>query len=83
MQTLMAVEGIRGTLAELIDQLSPGDEVILTREQKPVAKLVIEPPSPPTATIPPRPGPGLCKGMITYLAPDFDAPLDDLKEYME
>jgi hypothetical protein len=27
--------------------------------------------------------PGVCKGMISYMAPDFDAPLDDLKEYME
>jgi len=31
----------------------------------------------------PRPGPGLFKGVITYMAPDFDAPLEDLKEYME
>ncbi len=30
-----------------------------------------------------RPGPGLSKGMITYMAPDFDAPLDDFREYME
>lgn len=31
----------------------------------------------------PRPGPGACKGMILYMAPDFDAPLVDMKEYME
>ena len=31
----------------------------------------------------PRPGPGACKGMIVYMAPDFDAPLEDMKEYME
>ena len=31
----------------------------------------------------PRPGPGLCAGMIEYMAPDFDAPLEDMKEYME
>ncbi|MHB1423997.1 MAG: TIR domain-containing protein [Gemmataceae bacterium] len=30
-----------------------------------------------------RPGPGLCKGMITHIAPDFDAPLEDMREYME
>jgi hypothetical protein len=30
-----------------------------------------------------RPGPGLGKGMITFIAPDFDTPLDDFKEYME
>ncbi len=32
---------------------------------------------------PSRPGPGVCKGMITYMAPDFDAPLEDMKEYMQ
>lgn len=30
-----------------------------------------------------RPGPGLFKGAITYMAPDFEAPLEDMKEYME
>ena len=31
----------------------------------------------------PRPAPGLFKGVIQYMAPDFDAPLEDMKEYME
>jgi len=26
---------------------------------------------------------GIAKGAILYMAPDFDAPLDDFKEYME
>lgn len=26
---------------------------------------------------------GIAKGAIVYMAPDFDAPLDDFKEYME
>ncbi len=30
-----------------------------------------------------RPGPGLGKGMITFIGPDFDAPLDCMKEYTE
>jgi antitoxin (DNA-binding transcriptional repressor) of toxin-antitoxin stability system len=80
MQTTMAVEDIKLTLPELLDKLTPGDEVILTRNQKVVAKLVSEP-LPPAQ--PSRPGPGLCKGMVTYMAPDFDAPLEDMKEYME
>lgn len=83
MQTMMAVEGIKGTVAELLERLSPGDEVILTKDRKPVAKLVVESPSSPPGPKPSRPGPGLCKGMITYMAPDFDAPLEDMKEYME
>ena len=80
MQTTMAVEDIKVTLPELLDSLTPGDEVILTRNQQPVAKLVSEAPNPQPK---PRPGPGLGKGMITFIAPDFDAPLEDMKEYME
>ncbi len=80
MQTTMAVEDIKVTLPELLDSMTPGDEVILTRNHQPVAKLVSEAPKPAPNQ---RPGPGLCKGMITYMAPDFDAPLDCMKEYME
>ena len=80
MQTTMEVEQIKMTLLELLDSLTPGDEVIFTRNHQRVAKLVSEAPKPVPK---PRPGPGLGKGMITYMAPDFDAPLDDMKEYME
>jgi hypothetical protein len=31
----------------------------------------------------PWPGPGAFKGSILYMAPDFDAPLEDMREYME
>ena len=27
--------------------------------------------------------PGTLRGTVLYMAPDFDAPLDDFKEYME
>lgn len=30
-----------------------------------------------------RPGPGLGRGMLTHIAPDFDAPLDCMAEYMK
>jgi antitoxin (DNA-binding transcriptional repressor) of toxin-antitoxin stability system len=78
MQTTMAVEDIKVTLAELLDSLTPGDEVILTRNQQPVATLVSEAPKPGL-----RPPPGLGKGSILYMSPDFDEPLEDMKEYME
>ena len=80
MQTTMEVEDIQMTLPELLDHLTPGDEVILTRNHLRVAKLVSEPATTPLKQ---RPGPGLGKGMITFIAPDFDAPLDCMKEYME
>jgi antitoxin (DNA-binding transcriptional repressor) of toxin-antitoxin stability system len=80
MQTTLAVENIKLTIPELLDSLSPGDEVVLTRNHLPVAKLVSEKPKPKPGV---RPPPGLGKGMITFIAPDFDAPLECLKEYMQ
>ena len=61
----MAVEDIKLSLPELLDQLTPGDEVILTRNQRPVAKLVSE----PVKQRGPR-SPGNCKGMIALLVED-------------
>jgi prevent-host-death family protein len=80
MSATVTIEEAQAKLRELINQLAPGEEVIITENQEPVAKLVNEQQRP---TRPTRPGPGLCKGMITYMAPDFDAPLEDMKEYME
>lgn len=80
MSTTISVEEAQAKLRELIHQMASGEEVIITENQQPVARLVSEPGRPPLKQ---RPGPGLCKGMITYIAPDFDAPLEDMKEYME
>jgi antitoxin (DNA-binding transcriptional repressor) of toxin-antitoxin stability system len=74
------MEEAQANLKEIIHQLSPGDEIVITENKQPVAKLVSEHPK---ATRPSRPGPGLCKGAIVYMAPDFDAPLDDMKEYAQ
>jgi prevent-host-death family protein len=77
--TTIALEEAGNQLADLIHRLTPGEEVVITENSQPVARLIAEPA--PSAK-PSRPGPGLCKGMITYIAPDFDAPLEDMKEYM-
>jgi antitoxin (DNA-binding transcriptional repressor) of toxin-antitoxin stability system len=63
--------------AELIHQLAPGDEIIICENERPVAKLIKLPN--PART--PRPGPGLCKGMITIISDDDDH-LEDFKDYM-
>jgi antitoxin (DNA-binding transcriptional repressor) of toxin-antitoxin stability system len=80
MSTVITVEEAQARLKELIHQLAPGEEVLITENEQPVAKLISEQAKAPHGS---RPGPGLCKGMITYMAPDFDAPLEDLKDYME
>lgn len=76
MQTTLAVEDLKLTLPELLDSLLPGDEVILTRDHRPVAKLVSEarPEQKPRV-------PGLGKGMISIIADDDDH-LRDFAEYM-
>jgi hypothetical protein len=49
-----------------------------TDAARPVARIVGEPkPAPQPRRL------GTLKGAVLYVAPDFDAPLDDFKEYME
>jgi antitoxin (DNA-binding transcriptional repressor) of toxin-antitoxin stability system len=79
MTTLTLAEA-QARLPEVIHNLAPGEEVFITENNKPVATL--------TGNLsklakPPRPGPGLCKGMVTYMAADFDAPLEDFREHLE
>jgi prevent-host-death family protein len=77
--TTVTIQQAQSTLAELIHRLSQGDEVVITDNDRPVARLVPTPEKP-------RKSPrrlGTLKGSVLYMAPDFDAPLEDFKEYME
>jgi antitoxin (DNA-binding transcriptional repressor) of toxin-antitoxin stability system len=65
-------------LSTLLDAIKKGEEVMLTSENKPVAK-VTPVPNPPAKR--PHPQPGCLKGF--WMADDFDAPLEEFKEYME
>ena len=78
MSATITVDEAQAKLKELIHQLNPGDEIVITENQQPVAKLVSQQPQPAK---PSRPGPGLCKGMITIVADD-DEHLKDFEEYM-
>ena len=76
MQT-MTVEEAQSHLAEIIDRLPPGDSVILTRDDKPVATIHATPPAtrePPVF--------GTLKGTILYIAPDFDDIPEGFEEYL-
>jgi antitoxin (DNA-binding transcriptional repressor) of toxin-antitoxin stability system len=73
----VSLEEAQARLPELIDQLSPWQDVIITRDEKPVARLIVEGPRQQPRQL------GTLKGTVRYMAPDFDAPLDDFKEYME
>jgi prevent-host-death family protein len=74
----VTLEEAQAHLGELIDKLQPGLELIITRNNQPIAKLT----TPVTPNRSPR-KPGTLRGTVLYMAPDFNAPLDDFKEYME
>jgi prevent-host-death family protein len=75
MSTTVSLEEAKARLAELIDQLAPGDEVVITRQAQPVAKLVSSrPPRKPRV-------PGSCKGMLKIISDDEEH-LEHFKEYM-
>jgi prevent-host-death family protein len=62
-------------LLDLIQAAEQGEEVIITRDQQPLIQLV------PLHQLTNRPQFGSARGLIT-IADDFDAPLDDFREYM-
>ena len=66
----------KARLSELIQKAMLGEEVIIARDNRPVAKLVALRPARQRREL------GSAKDKIAYIAPDFDAPLEDFKDYM-
>ena len=75
----VTIQEAQARLSDLIHRLSPGEEVVITENDQPVARLL---PSTPPPLKKAR-QPGTLKGTVLYMAPDFDAPPEDFKEYME
>jgi antitoxin (DNA-binding transcriptional repressor) of toxin-antitoxin stability system len=73
----VSIQDAQATLAELIRGLNPGDEVVITDNQRPVARLLRSTPPSGERKL------GTMRGTVLYMAPDFDAPLDEFREYME
>ena len=74
--TIVALEEAQAKLPELIEQLTAGEELLITRNELPIARL--------TAENKPKRKPrkaGNCKGMLTIVADD-DEHLKDFEEYM-
>jgi prevent-host-death family protein len=75
--TSITVEEAQAQLAQLIENLQPGEVITITRDDKPLARLTgAEDPPKRTRKL------GTMKGTVLYIAPDFDDPLDDFAEYM-
>lgn len=72
---VISIDEAKERLPELIDNLRPGEPVVITREQRPVAQLV---PLPPAAH---QPMYGSCRDKLVILHED-DEHLADFAEYM-
>ena len=73
------IEDDNSQVAQLVQQASTGEEVVIIRDHTPIAKIVLlsewaEKHKPG--------GFGSGKEDILYMAEDFDAPLEDFKDYM-
>jgi prevent-host-death family protein len=71
----VTIEEAQAKLAELIEQLSLGKEIIITRNSQPVAKLVSQ------AAPSPQPVFGRGKGKVLIVAEDEEH-LKDFEDYM-
>jgi prevent-host-death family protein len=74
----VTIQEAQAKLADLIHKLMPGDEVVITENNQPVAKLVSEQLKMKSGL---RPPPGLGKGFITIVSDDEEH-LKDFAEYM-
>lgn len=78
MQTI-TVQEAQSRLAEIIEKMTPGEEVVLTRDDKPIATIRAAAPLP---TRKPRQL-GTLRGTVLYIAPDFDAIPEGFEEYVD
>lgn len=76
MSAVVSIEEAQAHLAELIASLQPGEELVITKNEQPVAKLIAQ----GRETRQPR-QPGSAKGKLVILADDEDH-LKDFEGYM-
>lgn len=74
--TTVTLHEAQSRLSDLVHSLPPGEEVCITENERVVARLIVE-----RGPQRQRPGPGLCKGMIT-VPPEDDEHLRDFAEYL-
>ena len=77
MNRAIPVNEAQARFKQLIAALELGEEVLITENEQPVARLVGQ--RPPAV----RPVPGLGKGSVIYMAPDFDEPTEEFRESTE
>jgi antitoxin (DNA-binding transcriptional repressor) of toxin-antitoxin stability system len=71
------IDDAKAHLPELISGLNPGEQIIIVQSGEPLATLTRT----PSMRWPCKAG--SAKDTRHWMAPDFDAPLDEFREYME
>jgi len=71
------VEDAKAHLQEIICGLSPGEQVVIVQNGEPLATLTRARPDKWPCTA------GSAKQTRHWMAPDFDAPLEEFREYTE
>lgn len=77
----ITMQEAQASLPALIQQMASGSQIEVTDNGVPVVTITRYASGP--GTVKPRRVLGDQAGSVLYMAPDFDAPLDDFKEYME
>lgn len=76
--TSITLQEVQANFTAVLQKLQPGEEVVITENGQPLARVQKSQPETPPA---PRKA-GSAKDKILWIAPDFDAPLEDFKDYM-
>jgi antitoxin (DNA-binding transcriptional repressor) of toxin-antitoxin stability system len=76
MSRVIPIHEASGQLRELVHGLLPGDEIVLTEDDQPMARIVAD-----TTSHKPRKA-GACKGMLEIVDDGDDAVLDNFKDYI-
>jgi antitoxin (DNA-binding transcriptional repressor) of toxin-antitoxin stability system len=73
----ITIDDARARLPELIANMRPGESAVIISQGQPIATLTRSPGTDWPCQA------GSAKQLPHWMAPDFDAPLDDFREYME
>ncbi|MCP5099962.1 MAG: type II toxin-antitoxin system Phd/YefM family antitoxin [Chloroflexi bacterium] len=74
--TQVTIHEAKTHLSRLIQKALQGEEIIIAKGKKPLVKLVVLPEARQQRRL------GGAKDVVIEMAADFDAPLNDFKEYM-
>lgn len=77
--TTITLQEAQADLSGILHKLQPGEELVIVDQGHPLARVQK---AEPEITLEPRKA-GSAKDKILWISPDFDAPLEEFKEYME